>query len=154
MQLNDLLENYTLKDISKRTNISEDNLNKLFNKEFDALTKVKALGFISIVEREFKADLSALGKEVKNYFETHGDDLGMVPDVPISQKRSSIGKIIFLILLIFVLIVGAWFVSTKYNKSELPEFLSFMKILNAEKENISNDTDEESKSETTTKRSE
>ena len=133
MQLNDLLENYTLKDISKRTNISEENLDVLFNKEFDAMTKVKALGFISIVEREFKADLSALRKEVKNYFDKHGDEVGVVLDAPVTERKSGAGKIFLWLLLILVLVAGGWYVSKQYDKSTLPDFFSFTKILQTKK---------------------
>jgi predicted secreted protein len=129
MQLNELLEKHTLKEISKRTNISEENLDVLFNKEFDALTKVKALGFISIIEREFKAELSALRKEAKDYFEKHGDEVGVVLDVPVTERKSGVGKIFLWLLLMLVLVAGGWYVSMQYNKTKLPDIFSFTEIL-------------------------
>ena len=60
MQLNEILEENTIKSISQKTKISEENLENLLAANFDALKKIKALGFISILEREYNTDLSAL----------------------------------------------------------------------------------------------
>jgi len=60
MQLNEILEENTIKGISQKTKISENNLENLLAANFAALKKIKTLGFISILEREYKADLSVL----------------------------------------------------------------------------------------------
>ena len=118
MQLNELLENYSLKDIAKKTNISEENLDVLFNKEFEALTKVKAMGFISIVEREFKADLSALRKEAKSYYEKHGDEVGVVLEAPVvAETKSGAGKVVMLLVLLGVIVGGGWYLSTRFDRT-------------------------------------
>ena len=51
MQLNDIIEKNTIKDIGLKTNIAQENLEKLINKEFEHLDKLKTMGFISIIER-------------------------------------------------------------------------------------------------------
>ncbi|HIQ28154.1 MAG TPA: hypothetical protein EYH42_06605, partial [Sulfurovum sp.] len=57
MQLNEILEENSVKAISQKTNISEQNIEALIEDNFSALTKAKALGFISIIERDYHADL-------------------------------------------------------------------------------------------------
>jgi predicted secreted protein len=126
MQLNELLETYSIKEISKRTNISEENLEALFHKEFDVLTKVKALGFISIVERELKADLSALRKEAKAYYKEHEDDVGVVFDAPVVESKEEGGKALLWFILIAVILGGGWFVSARFDKSKLDELKAML----------------------------
>ena len=54
MQLNELLENNDIKDISKKTKISESALEAIFANEFCYLKRAQCMGFISIIEREYK----------------------------------------------------------------------------------------------------
>jgi len=62
---------YSLKTISDKTNISIENLEKLSNKEWDKFKKTQAIGLISIIEREFNEDLSSLKAEAIAYFDEH-----------------------------------------------------------------------------------
>ncbi|NOZ91242.1 MAG: hypothetical protein GXO60_08175, partial [Epsilonproteobacteria bacterium] len=50
MQLNELIEKEGLEAVSEKTNISLDNLNRLLNEDFEGLNRVKALGFLSILQ--------------------------------------------------------------------------------------------------------
>jgi predicted secreted protein len=141
MQLNELLEKHSLKEIAKRTTISEDVLEMIFNKEFEALTKVKTMGFISIVEREFQADLSGLKKEAKDYFDTQGDDIGVVFEAPASGTRKR-EKLWLLGILILAVIGGGWYASTLIDnenimklRAALPSFFT-----KAQKSETSEDT--------------
>ena len=111
MQLSELLENRSIKEIAKMTNISEENLEALFREEFDHLTKVKALGFIAIVEREMKADLSALRKAAKNYYAEHSDENAMMTDVSVVSGQPKKRRGLVWLFLVVVIIGGAlaWF---------------------------------------------
>ena len=60
-----------IKDISKRTRISVDDLNHLKNEEFDKLNKTKGLGFIKILEREYLVDLSSVKEKFILYLKEH-----------------------------------------------------------------------------------
>ncbi len=71
MQLNDILEENTLAAISRKTRLSTENLEKLFALDFNGFRKVQALGFISILEREYRADLSDVREACHAYFEEH-----------------------------------------------------------------------------------
>ncbi len=68
MQLNEIIEGNTLQSISDKTRLSVENLEKLFAQDFGAFRKVQALGFISILEREYRADLSDLREACYTYF--------------------------------------------------------------------------------------
>ena len=74
MQLNEILEENSIKTISQKTKISDSNLEALFEGNFTALQKTKALGFIAIVEREYHADLSALREEALEYYSSHREE--------------------------------------------------------------------------------
>jgi chemotaxis protein histidine kinase CheA len=68
MQLNEIIEENTLSAISRKTRLSIENLEKLFDHNFHGLRKVQALGFIAILEREYRADLSDLRDQCQAFF--------------------------------------------------------------------------------------
>jgi hypothetical protein len=79
MQLNELIEQEGIDKISLKTTISEINLTYLQNEEFEKLTRVKALGFLIILEREYKGlNATALRESIKLYFEDHKPDVDNV----------------------------------------------------------------------------
>ncbi len=124
MQLNDILQEHTVKSISERTNISEENLEALFGKEFELLKRVKALGFISIIEREYGADLSALKKDVLAYYDAHHEEESVVLDAPIIEKKKGKSKL----LIVFVLLLlgaASWYFITQFDQSKLRGMLPF-----------------------------
>ena len=125
MQLNDILEENSVKAISQKTKISEDNLEHLFNRNFDALKKVKTLGFISIIEREYHADLSALRKEAKEYYEDVREDQSVTLGRPIIEEKK--GKSKFLILLVLALLgYATWYFFTQFDKRSLSTMIPFV----------------------------
>jgi cytoskeletal protein RodZ len=125
MQLNEILEIHDIKEISKKTNISEENLEALFSGEFDVLKKVKTMGFISIIEREYNADLLALREEALNYYHTHEDDHGVVLDTtPIVEKSK--GRSVFSMVIVLVLLgIASWYFITQFDKKQFQSMLPF-----------------------------
>ncbi len=100
MNLENVLEENSIESISKKTNIPADNLSRLFERDFSALKKVQALGFISILERDYGLDLSALKQECKDYFTGDEEDV----KIPIYQaKPKSKGRWLFFVLLLLLL---------------------------------------------------
>ncbi len=70
MQLNEVIDKDGVEKLSLLTNISIDNLNNLVKEDFAKLTRVKTLGFLLILERDYKGiDVSELRERVKVYFE-------------------------------------------------------------------------------------
>ena len=57
MQLNEILEENTVKTISQKTNITQRDLEALLASEFNKFSKTKTLGLVSIIERELKVKL-------------------------------------------------------------------------------------------------
>lgn len=117
MQLSDILEEHSLKNISKKTNISEENIENLLEKRFENIERVKTMGFISIIEREFNADLATLRSEAQAYYaEQDTDESGIiVSGMLIEQKRGKSKWLIFIVLLL--LAYASWYFVTQYDKS-------------------------------------
>jgi len=84
MQLNEIIEENTLPTISKRTRISRQNLEALVDRDWSRLQKVQALGFISILEREYGIDLSDMRQECRAYFASH--------EPPQEKRQISVGS--------------------------------------------------------------
>ncbi|UFH59511.1 hypothetical protein [Sulfurovum mangrovi] len=117
MQLSDILEEHSLKNISKKTNISEENIENLLEKRFENIERVKTMGFISIIEREFNADLATLRSEAQAYYaEQDTDESGIiVSGMLIEQKRGKSKWLIFIVLLL--LAYASWYFVTQYDRS-------------------------------------
>jgi cytoskeletal protein RodZ len=124
MQLNDILEENSVKSIAERTNISEENLEALFSGEFDVLKKVKTMGFISIIEREYGADLSSLKKQAVEYYDTHAEEESIMLEAPVIERKKGKSK-----LLIFSVIVllgfASWYFITQFDQEKLRGLLPF-----------------------------
>ncbi len=100
----DFFDIYNIKDISKKTRISEFDLQILKNKEFDKIDKSKGLGFIKIIEREYLVDLSELKNELIAYLKEHNKiqntEFFIAP--PPKKKNNKIAAVFFLLLIIVV----------------------------------------------------
>ncbi len=94
-----------LKEVSKRTLLNVRDLEYLKNEEFDKLSKTKGLGFIKILEREYKVDLSDKKEKFLSYLKEHGKDktkeFFIPPPKPPTKTFSKF------ILLILFLLIGA-----------------------------------------------
>ncbi len=126
MQLNDLLQEHTLKSISQRTNISEENLEALFDESFEYLTKVKALGFLSIIEREYGIDVTEIKKRAKEYYETHNpDEDGLVMEQSVQENKRS-GKKWMVIVVLLALIAAVWVTIEKVGIEKIEKSIPFL----------------------------
>ena len=124
MQLNDLLEENSTKMISQRTKIAEDNIEYLLNSDFGAIKKVKAMGFISILEREYNIDLSKLKEDALAYYEQYGENESVTIGLPIMEEKQGRSKWLWLIILI-LLGYASWFFFTQYDQSQIKALLPF-----------------------------
>ncbi len=124
MQLNEILEENTIRSISQKTNISEENLEALFAGEFDVLKKVKTMGFISIIEREYHADLKPLRDQAKAYYAEHDDESGIVLDAPVSERKKGKSKVMPF-LVIVLLGAASWYFITQFDKEKLKGLIPF-----------------------------
>ncbi len=129
MQLRELLDTHDLKHIGTKTKISEENLKKLFAKEFDGFKRVQALGFIAIIEREFKADLSALRQEAKSFFDdfepSEKYEAFLHTDTSYSKpKKRGVWLKLFLLAALAAL---AWSLFMRYGTDEMKALLHLSK---------------------------
>ncbi len=70
MVLNELIEKYSLDAVSRQTRIATEYLEALLERNCGKMKRVQAMGFISILEREYGIDISSLKKECSNYFDS------------------------------------------------------------------------------------
>ncbi len=136
MQLNEIIEENTLASISNRTRLSSENLEHLFKRDFTSFRKVQALGFISILEREYRVDLSQLRAECLAYFEedtpneeVHASSVdghrtpsrrpSPVLDAPMERRRYSLIKPIVVVLIGAALLYAAWWTYTSSKESDM-----------------------------------
>jgi hypothetical protein len=125
MQLNDILEEHSIKAISKKTNISEENLEYLVAANFDALKKVKTLGFISIIEREYHADLGKLREQALEYYGSTQEVTGITLGRPIVEEKKGRSKLLsFFVLLL--LGYASWYFFTQFDKKHLSGLIPFV----------------------------
>ena len=124
MQLNEILEENSLKAISSKTKIPENHIEKLIEGNFNTLKKVKTLGFLSILEREYKADLSALRNQALEYYDQNSDDDSASMAIPITDTKRSKSKWIPYIV-IALLILSSWYFFTQFDKKQLADLLPF-----------------------------
>jgi hypothetical protein len=124
MQLNELLEENSTKTISQRTNIAEENIERLLDNDFGAIKRVKTLGFISILEREYKIDLSKLREDALAYYDQKGEDESVTLGLPIVEEKKGRSKWLWLIILI-LLGYASWFFFTQFDQSQLKSLLPF-----------------------------
>jgi len=55
----ELIQNKSAKEISKKTNLSVNVIQNLFNKKFESFSYPQAIGSIAIIEREFDMELNS-----------------------------------------------------------------------------------------------
>lgn len=126
MQLNEILETNSLNMISKKTNIAKDSLESLFAADFGAFQKTKALGFISIIERECHADLGSLRAQAQEYYAQHMEPQGKrTVGIPVVHQKRGKSKWL-LILVLGLLMYVSWYFFTQFDKKHLKNILPFM----------------------------
>ena len=117
MLFNELIEQKGLESVFSKTNISSENLNRLLNEEFDKLNRVKALGFLLILEREYPdIDVNELRHRIKLYYEDHAPADDKVVMVPASSTTGGSDFSFFKIFIIATILGGGYYL---YNKGEL-----------------------------------
>jgi hypothetical protein len=124
MQLNEILEENTVNAISTKTNIAENNIDALVAADFEKITRVKTMGFISIIEREYNADLSALKEQALEYYNTHNEDEKVTLGLPISEEKKGKSKW-FMTLVLLLIIYAIWYAFDNLDKEKLNAMLPF-----------------------------
>jgi len=109
MLFNELIEQQGIESVSSKTNISTINLNYLVNEDFENLNRVKALGFLLILEREYPdIDINDLRQNIKLYYEEHkpvDDNVVMIP----KDSTTGGGFSFFKFFIIVTILVGGYY---------------------------------------------
>lgn len=124
MQLNEILEENTIKAMSQKTKVSEENIENLLMGKFDSLKRIQALGFISIVEREYKADLNSLRKQASDYYDQHAEHESITLSSSSIPEKKGKSKL-FLFLVLVLLGYATWYFFTQFDEKHLSGLLPF-----------------------------
>lgn len=125
MQLNEILEENSVKTISQKTKISESNLESLLAEKFDALQKTKTLGFIAIIEREYHADLSRLREDALEYYSANIQGNLYTTRHYLDEEKKGTSKLL-LVVVFGLLVYASWYFLTQFDKKNLSGLIPFI----------------------------
>jgi hypothetical protein len=109
MLFNEIVKKDGIESIASKTNISEVNLEYLVEENFEKLNRVKALGFLLILEREYKdIDVSELREKVKAYYDENGPADDKVAMVALDANEGG-GFSFFKLFILLALLGGGYY---------------------------------------------
>jgi hypothetical protein len=112
MLFNEIIDTHGIEGVASKTNISTINLGYLFEENFERLNRVKALGFLLIIEREYKdVDVTELRERIKTYYDEHRP----ADEKVVMVARNSVeggGFSFFKFFVIALLLVGGYYLYT------------------------------------------
>ena len=112
----DFLRELGAQKIYEETHISLKHAQSVIHESFEGLTKVQFLGFISILEREYNQDLSALKEKGMNYFKDEPVKEHTTTSVFVETKRAKSSAPIYVFVALLVFVIVAYF-TIGYNSS-------------------------------------
>jgi len=114
MLFNELIEQQGVETIVSKTNISSVNLDYLLNENFEKLNRVKALGFLLILEREFKdIDVNELRQKIKLYYEENTPDDNNVVMIAQNSTSGGNGFSFFKLFILAAILGGGYYLYTQ-----------------------------------------
>jgi len=113
MNINDLFEKFSIEEINKKTKISPIALRYIKNKEFTKIQRVKFIGFVRIIEKEFNIDLSELIEEYNQATQHTDTTTQNEPAVELKEPKKH-NTLILLILAIVLFAIGAYLLYKQY----------------------------------------
>ncbi len=117
----DIINEYGVKSVSLKTNISIESLTKLSENDYLGFTKIQTLGFVKIIEREYNLDLLERKNDIREYFiksDNIKQDHFITTDVDSNAEGGGFSRVIFYIFIILV-IYGLWYIYENYYKITL-----------------------------------
>jgi cytoskeletal protein RodZ len=117
MNAKEFFEKHSIEEISKKTKISPISLRYIRNKEFDKLPRVKFVGFVKLMEREFKVDLSELIEEYDDFqnpkkekTKKQKEEKKELKNENDSNKKPQKDKSLLIVLIAILCILGAYLI--------------------------------------------
>jgi hypothetical protein len=132
-----LLQIYSIKQISQKTHISPIILEKLQNKQFDKIDRVKLKGFITILENEYpEYDFSEIKESIDSFMQVQPSQKPKKQEK--TESNNSSFKLYFIVLLLLIGIGGlVYYMISKQKKETYNIKDNNISVLNI-KENIQN----------------
>lgn len=150
------LKNIGTQKIYEKTHISKRNLELLFAKEFDKLDKIQAVGFVRILQREYKIDLSNLHEEILSYYDAEPIKTDSIHSEVYEENRSKNSFMIFLFVVVAVVSLfyfyqdGEKSLETSKEKSEKNSSEFILNALEKDKQDFEKLQQESNESQSTT----
>ena len=162
MNAEKFFELHTIEEINKKTRISPISLRYIKNKEFEKIQRVKFLGFIKIIEKEYNVDLSSLVEEYNESVNKEKKQQVSIQNNNNSKQKNS--SFLLLLLAVILLTLGGYFLynnlNAKKNVTNLAENFSISQNVtqtqneinySEEEINVSDITNENNKTDMLTK---
>jgi len=99
MNADKFFEQYSIEEISKRTKISPISLRYIKNKEYEKIPRVKFMGFMNIIQREFNVNLSDLIEEYNTATNSTPQKEETPKPAPVKKEKNNLIFILSIILL-------------------------------------------------------
>jgi len=130
-----IFERYSIKEISRKTRISEIDLEYIKNDDFSKISKTKGLGFLKILEREYGVDLSDKRDKLISFLKEHDKYKPTEYFVAPPEKKSyaKLIALLFLALIIAGVIAVIYFRQTSPSSGE-SKFVPSNAVVNEAKE--------------------
>jgi len=143
MLFNEIIETEGIEGVASKTNISAVNLGYLLEENFEKLNRVRALGFLLILEREYKdIDVSELRERVK----THYDENGATDDKVVMVAMDSVeggGFSLFKLFIVLALLGGGYYLYTEGKLDSLIQKIEDKKDFFDDKKALENNVTDE-----------
>ena len=110
MNANKFFEKYSIEIINKKTRISPISLRFIKNKEFEKIPRVKFLGFIKIIEKEFDINLSELIEE----YNTATNHISSKEEKTKFNEPKKHNTFVLFILALILLLLGGYLLYKNY----------------------------------------
>ncbi len=143
MLFNEIVDTDGIEGVSSKTNISTINLKYLVEEDFERLNRVKALGFLLILEREYKEiDVSELRDRIKTYYEEHRPSDEKVVMVAKDSVEGG-GFSFFKLFIILALLGGGYYLYTEGKLGSLIQQIEDKKDFFDDKKALENNVSDE-----------
>lgn len=126
MNADEFFNKYSIEEINKKTRISPISLRFIKNREFDKLPRVKFIGFVRLIEKRYKVDLSELIEEYENYFNQNDNNKQKEKKETELEKKEEIKekKSYLWILVLILFILSAFLYVSFINKNTIENKLN------------------------------
>lgn len=117
----DLLREIGAQKIYEDTHIPLKHVQSVIHESFEGLTKVQFLGFISILQREYNQDLSALKAKGLEYFNDEHFKGPERSSLFVETKRSKNPTLFYIFIALFVFVIVAYVSIQSSTPTQVPE---------------------------------